>query len=331
MSRHEGNRDFRENLFSIFVDNLNSKVDVACLWEIFKSFGRVRDVFLSSKSTSRGKCFSFIRFESLEEARRVAENVNGKSVYGWLINSKVAAFGWKNRRKDSEKTEEVIYPHFVSHTDKEMGRRLVNGKLLSNGMKMDLVSTHQVMNKCGKISEVGGDVSRFFGFSKLKLENVVGKKPVKDDGPRKSNDMNGLILKGDNDTNDSSPSSYDMSSSFDAYEGHESEDVEQLSGGISKMRRKRKIMVPLKRQNMTLRSSNAYEKKKQQFFESNTKMVWNLEEEVVKVFEKGIALGFNFYGRKKELLEIIDSRKEVNDNRFRDLVRRLVLKHKVMG
>ncbi|KAK2650742.1 hypothetical protein Ddye_018231 [Dipteronia dyeriana] len=308
MSRYEGKRDFRDNLFSIFVDNLNPKVDMACLWEIFKSLGRARDVFLSSKTTSRRKCFAFIRFESLEEARMVAENVNGRSVYGGLISSKVAAFGRKDRRKGvanqlgprtgkrvermslekvregvesfhktgfegnrsfvdvlsrnqkcsvkinekvggkvvemmwdcndnedgwlsrcavgilkeftfvssinfrlrskglafSSRTEEVILPHFVSHTDKEMVTRLVNGKLLYNGMKMDLVSIHQVMNKCDKISEVGGDMSRFFGFSKLKGEKVVGKKHVKDEGPRKSNDRCG---QGDNDSNDSSLSS----------------------------------------------------------------------------------------------------------------------------
>ena len=57
-------------------------------------------------------------------------------------------------------------------------------------------------------------------------------------------------------------------------------------------------------------------------------MAWNLEDEVMKVLEKGMALGFNFNGKKKELLEIIAGREDVNDNRFQDLVRRLVLKHK---
>ncbi|KAK1591876.1 hypothetical protein Q3G72_015112 [Acer saccharum] len=59
------------------------------------------------------------------------------------------------------------------------------------------------MNKCGKTREVGADVSRFSGLPKLKREKVVGKKAVKDEGSRKSNDRSGLILKGDTDTNDS--------------------------------------------------------------------------------------------------------------------------------
>ncbi|TXG56836.1 hypothetical protein EZV62_018149 [Acer yangbiense] len=59
-----------------------------------------------------------------------------------------------------------------------------------------------------------------------------------------------------------------------------------VSPGISKRRRRRKSMVLLKGHSMTLRSFSAYKKEKQQFFESNSKMVWNLEEEVVKVFKK---------------------------------------------
>ncbi|KAK3231711.1 hypothetical protein Dsin_003592 [Dipteronia sinensis] len=96
--RHGGEKDFRDCLHSIFVDNLNPKVDEVYLWGFFKCYGRVRDVFLSSKNISRRSCFAFIRFESLEEARKVAESVNGKNVIGWSISSKVVAFGWKNRR-----------------------------------------------------------------------------------------------------------------------------------------------------------------------------------------------------------------------------------------
>ena len=45
--RSEGRRDFRDNLHSIFIDNLNEKVDLLCLWGLFKSFGKVRDIYLS--------------------------------------------------------------------------------------------------------------------------------------------------------------------------------------------------------------------------------------------------------------------------------------------
>ncbi|KAI9177534.1 hypothetical protein LWI28_016398 [Acer negundo] len=60
----------------------------------------------------------------------------------------------------------------------------------------------------------------------------------------------------------------------------------------------------------------------------NIKKLWNLEEETAKVLEKGLAMGFDFNGKKEELKEIMARRKDVNDNRFCDLVRRLVSKFK---
>ena len=92
------NRDFRESLFSVFIDYLNPKVDVGCLWSVFKVFGRVRDVYLSSKKSSRRSSFAFIRFETQEEAKRVAIKVNGMHIFGWPIVSKIASFGWNHRR-----------------------------------------------------------------------------------------------------------------------------------------------------------------------------------------------------------------------------------------
>ncbi|KAK3206484.1 hypothetical protein Dsin_020530 [Dipteronia sinensis] len=61
---------------------------------------------------------------------------------------------------------------------------------------------------------------------------------------------------------------------------------------------------------------------KQQYSDPNNKLAWNLEDEVVKVLEKGMGLSFTFYGRKNKLLDIIVKRDEVNDNRFWDFVRR---------
>ena len=79
------------------------------------------------------------------------------------------------------------------------------------------------------------------------------------------------------------------------------------------------------------RDPKACEERKQQNSEPNNKLAWNIEDEVVKVLEKGMALGFNFNEKKNELLDIIAKRDKVNDNRFRDLVRRLVLKNKAIG
>ncbi|KAK3228033.1 hypothetical protein Dsin_007895 [Dipteronia sinensis] len=115
-----GRVEFRERLFSIFVENLNPKVDLVCLWGVFKSFGRVRDVFLSSKINSKKKCFAFVHFESLEEASKVAKMVNGMHVYGWPIRLKVATYGWNNRRSFSAGRKAWSNPS-VSSSDGNIG------------------------------------------------------------------------------------------------------------------------------------------------------------------------------------------------------------------
>ena len=65
-------RDFKESLVSVFLGNLNPVVDSVGLWGMFKPFGKVRDVFLSSKKRFQRSCFAFIRFDTVEEARRLA-------------------------------------------------------------------------------------------------------------------------------------------------------------------------------------------------------------------------------------------------------------------
>ena len=92
--------DFRANLVSIFVDNLNPVVDQKGLWGIFKPFGLVRDIHLSPKLRNRRSCYAFVRFATLEEAEHVARITNGMHVYGWPITSKVANIDWNKRKKD---------------------------------------------------------------------------------------------------------------------------------------------------------------------------------------------------------------------------------------
>ncbi|KAK0604603.1 hypothetical protein LWI29_017381 [Acer saccharum] len=87
----------------MFVDNLNPKVDLECMWGIFKPFGKVRDVFLSAEKASRRSKYAFLRFESLEEVTKVAKTTNGMHVYSWPISAKVAEQDWKNRMVRKEK------------------------------------------------------------------------------------------------------------------------------------------------------------------------------------------------------------------------------------
>ncbi|KAK3225267.1 hypothetical protein Dsin_005129 [Dipteronia sinensis] len=104
-----------------------------------------------------------------------------------------------------------------------------------------------------------------------------------------------------------------------------------VSSSISKKNKVRCDTVLMKSHSMNLRSFGVCSNLKIQNSEIISMEIWNLEEEVMKVLEKGLAIGLNFNGRKKELLEIIARREEENDDRFRDLVRSLVQKHKATG
>ncbi|KAK2653360.1 hypothetical protein Ddye_013216 [Dipteronia dyeriana] len=97
-------RAAREGLVSIFIDNLNQCLDSFDLWGMFKSFGKVKDVFLSSKKSSQKVCFGFIRFETIKEASKVVKIVDGMLIFGWLIHAKVASFVWKSRRSFGSST-----------------------------------------------------------------------------------------------------------------------------------------------------------------------------------------------------------------------------------
>ncbi|KAI9177924.1 hypothetical protein LWI28_020698 [Acer negundo] len=66
---------------------------------IFRPFGKVRDVYLSVKKSSRRSRLAFIRFESPEEASKVVRLINGMHIYDWPIGAKVASLGWSKRRQ----------------------------------------------------------------------------------------------------------------------------------------------------------------------------------------------------------------------------------------
>ncbi|KAK3200506.1 hypothetical protein Dsin_023921 [Dipteronia sinensis] len=67
------------------------------LWGLIKPFGKVRDIFLSKEKSFRRSRFAFVRFETVEEAIKVAKTTDGMHVYGWPIVTKVATYGWSSR------------------------------------------------------------------------------------------------------------------------------------------------------------------------------------------------------------------------------------------
>ncbi|KAK3205848.1 hypothetical protein Dsin_019894 [Dipteronia sinensis] len=101
-SLYGARKDFRENLFSVFIDNINPQTDIECLWGVLKVFGRVRDIYLSPKHNFRRSRFTFIRFETKEESEKVADAVKGMHVYGWPLSAKLVKHNWTSQRSEAK-------------------------------------------------------------------------------------------------------------------------------------------------------------------------------------------------------------------------------------
>ncbi|KAK2662674.1 hypothetical protein Ddye_001248 [Dipteronia dyeriana] len=101
----EARSNFRENLVSIYIDNLNPVEDLKGLWGIFRAFGIVRDIYISPKLKFRRSRYGFIRFATLDEASRVARLTNRMHVYGRPIMSKVTDLNYNERKNQQAKVQ----------------------------------------------------------------------------------------------------------------------------------------------------------------------------------------------------------------------------------
>ncbi|XVF25458.1 hypothetical protein REPUB_Repub13aG0213900 [Reevesia pubescens] len=72
-------------VFSVFVNNIPTRVHWRWLRKIFQWHGMVIDVFIPKKRSSSGKKFGFVRFASLREAKTVAGRLNG----AWILDHRI--------------------------------------------------------------------------------------------------------------------------------------------------------------------------------------------------------------------------------------------------
>ncbi|KAK3194000.1 hypothetical protein Dsin_025310 [Dipteronia sinensis] len=79
---------------------------------------------------------------------------------------------------------------------------------------------------------------------------------------------------------------------------------------------------------MKTRSMNENNKGLHKVPDEKDMMRWNFEQEMVKVLEKGMAIGWDCKGNKKIFMEIIARRDEEDGGKFHELVRRLMVKIK---
>ncbi|XVE68974.1 hypothetical protein DITRI_Ditri09bG0113300 [Diplodiscus trichospermus] len=104
--------DWRDNLFTIFMDRLSRRLSKRPLWEAFNDYCRVVDTFVLYKDKGRRKSitFTFVRSRHDFEMRRVIETENNRRIDGWNIIVKIVDYGWKERlpRKDRRVTGKEV-------------------------------------------------------------------------------------------------------------------------------------------------------------------------------------------------------------------------------
>ncbi|XVE78381.1 hypothetical protein DITRI_Ditri13aG0140400 [Diplodiscus trichospermus] len=92
-------KNWRENLFSVFVDNLSVRVPQSALWEVFNVCETVVDVYIDLPKSwhfHRGTTFAFVRYRTSSEMQRAVQNGNNRLIDGWQIQVKNASYGWND-------------------------------------------------------------------------------------------------------------------------------------------------------------------------------------------------------------------------------------------
>lgn len=75
----------------IFIGNLNFKIKVENLDEMFSKFGEIEDsVIISDRDTGRSKGFGFVTFVEDESANKAVEELNEKEMDGRKITVNIA-------------------------------------------------------------------------------------------------------------------------------------------------------------------------------------------------------------------------------------------------
>ncbi|KAK2654789.1 hypothetical protein Ddye_014645 [Dipteronia dyeriana] len=147
-------KDFREGLVSIFIDNLSPVVDLEALWRFFKPLGKIRDVYLSSKQSLRGRCLVFIRFETVEEAIEVVKRLNGMFVYGHRLSAKVASYGWNMRRSMESKAQSGLGSQSYAKLRVVVGKVSIVLKIEEDVKRVDFFELHRYLGLQKKSEKV---------------------------------------------------------------------------------------------------------------------------------------------------------------------------------
>ncbi|KAE8732205.1 hypothetical protein F3Y22_tig00002237pilonHSYRG00815 [Hibiscus syriacus] len=97
---------FRNGCYTIFIENLPQKIHWKRLESIFGTHGQGIDAFIPKKRNSNGVHFGFIRYATIEEARKAISMMNGNHIYGSKI--RVSLVKYKPRQSYWRKSSTVV-------------------------------------------------------------------------------------------------------------------------------------------------------------------------------------------------------------------------------
>ncbi|XP_039071384.1 uncharacterized protein LOC120218532 [Hibiscus syriacus] len=83
---------YRSGSFTLFIENLPEKIHWKRLESLFCTHDHVIDAFIPNKRNSKGVRFGFIRFATIEEARKAISKMNGSHIYGSKIRVSLAKY-----------------------------------------------------------------------------------------------------------------------------------------------------------------------------------------------------------------------------------------------
>ncbi|KAK1553277.1 hypothetical protein Q3G72_032047 [Acer saccharum] len=159
---NDGRRDFRTNLVSVFVGNLNPIVDQKGLWGIFKAFGLVRDIHLSPKLRNRRSCYAFVQFAMVDEAIRVARITNGLD---WEEKYSESYSGPGKCMKNKDGNEVAANEGAAKSSNQRMTHQMMGDKpSLHNGNDREEEAFKEIC--IGKKARVAGNVKNHKGKEK---------------------------------------------------------------------------------------------------------------------------------------------------------------------
>ncbi|KAE8702505.1 hypothetical protein F3Y22_tig00110482pilonHSYRG00200 [Hibiscus syriacus] len=101
-----GSNRCRSGYISLFIENLPEKIHWKRLESLFSTYGHVIDAFIPNKKNSKGGRFGFIRFATIEEARKAISSMNGVHIYDSRIRVSLAKY--KPRQSYWRKSSKVV-------------------------------------------------------------------------------------------------------------------------------------------------------------------------------------------------------------------------------